>query len=287
MSGISISVVAGPDVNTSSVIATGSVQHIITDAEVSSFKINDSELKQAVAKYFGKAPNDAYLHSPTPWDDLYKRYNWPQVQTVMVVDSARITGITSNPEVIASNKFSNKSSVPGTFNAGVSTQISNTESTTWTETTSLSISESLNWKVSFEGLGEAGGSVTWGFTQTFAKAETQSQTVTVGSTEGISVTLQPGQSVSANLNTTRGTMNIRIVYRAYLTGVTAINYNPTYKDHHFWALPISNVMSAAGIPNSIMVTQDVQIGYYSNASVTLSDSDGKQVHGIRAVAAAS
>src|SRR5947207_10532693 len=77
MAGITVSIVAGADAAHSSVNATGSVQHVITDKEVTTFGIQDSPLKNAVGKYFGKNPNDAYLHSPTPWNDLYKTYGWP------------------------------------------------------------------------------------------------------------------------------------------------------------------------------------------------------------------
>lgn len=212
MSGFNIVVQAGPDAGSSSVQASGSVQHVITDAEVKSFGIQDGDLKNAVGKYFGKNPNDAYLHSDTPWGDLYKTYGWPQVQTVLVLQSATITGISSNPEIIATRTFTNKSSVAGVFNASVSSQIANTESTNWSETSTVSFSDTVSFKVGFEGIGEAGGSVTWGFSQSFGVGGSQSQTVTVGSTEGVSVTLQPGSSVEAQLMSTRGTMNIRVVY---------------------------------------------------------------------------
>lgn len=60
--GISISIVAGVDQAHSSVQASGSVQHVITDKERATFGITDGDLKNAVGKYFGKNPNDAYLH---------------------------------------------------------------------------------------------------------------------------------------------------------------------------------------------------------------------------------
>jgi len=99
--GIDISIKAGSDAATSSVSASGSEQHIITDKERTTFGIQDEGLKDAVDKYFGKRPNDAYLHSPTPWDDLYKTYGWPEVQTVLVVQSATIREITSEPVIVA------------------------------------------------------------------------------------------------------------------------------------------------------------------------------------------
>ena len=92
--GISISIVAGSDDSSSSITASGSVQHVITDEERTTFNLGDKQLKEAISSYFGKSPNDAYLHSPTPWDDLYKTYSWPQVQMVLVVQSAEILGIT-------------------------------------------------------------------------------------------------------------------------------------------------------------------------------------------------
>ena len=88
MSGFNVSIVAGEDEASSVVHVTGSVQHVITDEERTTFQLGDHQLKEDVGKYFGKEPNDAYLHSQTPWGDLYKRYNWLQVQTVVIAESA-------------------------------------------------------------------------------------------------------------------------------------------------------------------------------------------------------
>lgn len=46
-------------------------------------------------------------------------------------------------------------------------------------------------------------------------------------------------------------------------------------------------MAAAGISNSKTFTQDIQIGYYTNASVSLVDPAGKKVMALRATAAAA
>ena len=70
-------------------------------------------------------------------------------------------------------------------------------------------------------------------------------------------------------------MKVRITYLAYLTGNTAINYNPTFKGHHFWALDIGGVMQAGSIPNSIQFTEDIEVGYFSNSKVELRDPTGK------------
>jgi hypothetical protein len=58
-----------------------------------------------------------------------------------------------------------------------------------------------------------------------------------------------------------------------LIGVTAVN-NPTFKDHHFLALDIGQVMAASGISNLTSITEDIEIGFYSKSAIELKDSSG-------------
>jgi hypothetical protein len=277
--GISISIRAGANAATSSVDASGSVQHIITDTEVGTFGIQDGNLKNAVGKYFGKNPNDAYLHSPTPWNDLYKTYNWPQIETVLVVQSATITGITSEPVIVATKTFSNNSSRKATFNASISDQVNNTTESNWSQTNTISVEQKFKYNVSFLGAG-GGGETTMSYSHSWGQGGSESKSITVGSDAGVSVELAPGESVEAQLTASRGVMKVRIVYKAYLTGLTAINYNPKFKDHHFWALDINGVMGAGGLSTIREFTEDIEIGYYSNSKIELKDPTGqlKAVH---------
>lgn len=271
--GIIISIVAGQDESASSVNASGSVQHIITDEERTTFRLGDKQLKDAVNAYFGKSPNDAYLHSPTPWGDLYKTYSWPQVQMVLVVQSAEILGITSEPVIVKTQEFRNNSSQKGTFNVSISETVNNTTSTNWSTGGTLSIGQKFEYGVSFLGTG-AKGETSMSYSQSWGVGGGESKSVTVGSTSGVSVELDPGEAVVAELSASRGVMKVRIRYNAYLIGNTAINYNPTYKGHHFWSLGISGVMSSGGIFNSVKSTEDIEIGYYSNSKIELKDPAG-------------
>lgn len=268
--GISISVVAGQDESASSVNASGTVQHVITDEERTTFHLGDKQLKDAVKAYFGKRPNDAYLHSPTPWHDLYKTYNWPQVQMVLVVKSAEILGITSEPVIVKTQEFVNSSSQKGTFNVGISESVNNTTSSNWSTGGTLSIGQKFSYSVKFFGEG-AEGETSLSYSQSWGVGGQESKSITVGSTSGVSVELEPGESVLAELSASRGVMKVRIRYNAYLIGSTAINYNPTYKGHHFYSLGIGGVMSKGGISNSVMSTEDIEIGYYSNSKIELKD----------------
>jgi hypothetical protein len=285
MAGITVSIVAGSDQAHSSVNATGSVQHIITDKERSTFGIQDGPLKNAVGKSFGKNPNDAYVHSPTPWGDLYKSYGWPEVQTLLVVQSAQLTGITSQPVVVATKSFTNQSSKKATFDASISDQVSNTTESNWSSTDSIEVGQKITYNVGFLGAG-AGGETSMSYSHQWGQGGSESKSVTVGSTSGVSVELNPGESIEAQLTASRGVMKVRITYQARLIGSTAINYNPTFKDHHFWGLDIGGVMGGAGINNSIQFTEDIEVGYFSNAKIELRDPKGKLKTAVLGVPAA-
>jgi hypothetical protein len=270
--GINISVTAGQDQKSSSATASGSIQHIITDVERSTFQLSDSQLKNAINAYFGKAPNDAFLHSPTPWNDLYKTYNWQQVQMVLVAQNAEILGITSNAEIVKNQELTNQSSKTATFNVSISDSVEDTATSSWSTGGTLSVDQTINYDLKFLGTG-VGGSTSLSYSQSWGVGGEHSQAVTVGSEAGVSVVLEAGESVVAELSASRGVMKVRVHYLAYLMGQSAVNYDPTYKGHHFYALDMNNIMQAAKISNAIVSTEDIEIGYYSNSKVLIKDKN--------------
>jgi hypothetical protein len=280
---LAVEIKAGLTPETSSATASGTDQHVITDTEVKSFGISTKPLKEAVAKYFGKSPNDAYLHSDTPWGDLYRTYGWPQVQTILVPESASIIGLETKPTIIATQTFTNKSSHKATFSAGIQQQVANTTSNTWSSTDTITIGQKFIYKVAFLGTG-GGGETSFTYSHTWGESKTESLTITVGQQGGVSVPLDPGESAKAILTASRGVMKVRIVYKAYLIGCTAINYNPTWKDHHFWALDIAAVMAAARIQNLKRFTEDIEVGFYANSEIKTEDLNGNVTHTFSAAA---
>ena len=267
---VNISITAGQDESSSSVNASGSIEHIITGEERETFRLTNAELKGAVNAYFDKRPNDAYLHSPTPWGDLYQTYNWPQVKVKLVVQSAEILAITSEPVALKNDTFVNNSSQTATFNTSLTDSVTNTASSNWSTGGTLSISQSFTYGVSFLGTGGE-GETSLSYSQSWGVGGEKSTSFTVGSTSGLTVELEPGEGVLAQLYATRGVMKVRIKYKAYLIGRTAVNYNPKYKGHHFWSFRIGSVMSAADISNSVQSIEDIEIGYYSNSRIELRD----------------
>lgn len=267
---ISISITAGPSEGASTVTASGQEQHIITDAERTTFNIQDASLKKAVSAYMGKAPNDAYVRSPTPWGDLYKSYNWPEVQTRFSVQSATIIGDNAVPVILNTNTFKNDSSVAAEFNCGITQKVSLTSESNWSDTSTVGVGQSIGYSIGFLGTGVS-GSTSLNYTQAWQKGGSQSETLELGSSAGVNTTLQPGQAVKATLSASKGKLKVKVVYQITLSGDTAVNYNPTYKGHHFYGMNINSVMSAGGLQTVITTTETVEIEYYTDVQVVLED----------------
>jgi hypothetical protein len=277
--GIKISIVAGHDAESSTVTGIGSIEHIISDVERKTFKLNDSELKAAVNTYFGETPNGAWLRSPAPAGkepDLYETLKCPQVKTILKVESAEILGITSEPIIVKNQKFENNSSIPAEFSVRIHDQITNTSTSTWTTGGELSFAQKIEYGISFFGTGLA-GETSMSYTQDWGVGGTYSEASTVGSESSVTVKLEPGQSVVAVLSASRGVMNVRIRYKASLSGDTALNYDPPHGDHHFHGKPINAVMEAADIANRVEYIEDIEIGYYSDARIELRDKPTRRL----------
>lgn len=276
----SIRIVAGHDKKVSHVVATGSEQCIITDEDKGAFRLGDKHLKEAVRAYFGKKPNDAYLHSPTPWGDLYKKQGWEQVKMVMEAKHAEILEVDSEPVILSKKELKNDSSEKATFDASISDSVTNTVSSSWSTGGNLTIGNRISYGVSLDvkpwGVGggaHAENELSISYSQSWGIGGQTSKETTMGSSSGVSVTLDPGETVLAVLSASRGVMKVRVEYTAHLIGQTAVNYNPKYKGHHFYALPIVRVMRSAGISNSISSSEIIEINYYSDGKVELRDKE--------------
>ena len=140
----------------------------------------------------------------------------------------------------------------------------------WSTSASISVSQTIKYNVEFLGTG-VGQETSFGFELGWGIGGAQTQSVTIGSRSGVYVELEPGEGVMATLKASRGSMKVKVTYRTTLSGHVACNYNPRYDGHHFWAFDVNNIMSAGGIGNENYVTEVLELGYYADASVILSD----------------
>lgn len=97
------------DITKSTATCSGSAHHAITPREQNAFGLDSDTVKNGVKKTMGKRPDDIYLTSPTPWNDLFKTYKWTQV-TTNVSPKVDLKTFHTTPEkvVVAHQVFRNK-----------------------------------------------------------------------------------------------------------------------------------------------------------------------------------
>ncbi|WP_052713416.1 hypothetical protein [Streptomyces katrae] len=266
----STKVTAGEDEAESIVNAIGEQKHVITDDERNGFGWPWGSITDACARHMGRRPNGAWIKSPTD-HDLYNSYGWQQTTTVLKATKAEILGINSKPTTVKTATFRNDSSVGANFNVKITEQVSNTVSNTWSTTNSFALEQTIKYEIGFLGTG-GGGETSMSYTHSWGQSKTESQTITLGSEAGVDVYLEPGQAVKATLVATRGTMEVKVTYSATVEGRVAMNYNPTHNGHHFWNAGINTILQAGGLNRSKTFTENLEIGYYSDAEVLLEDA---------------
>ncbi|KAB8032067.1 ETX/MTX2 family pore-forming toxin [Fluviispira multicolorata] len=272
---ISFDIVVGADRSSSNVTAIGYESHIIRQDERELFQIGkNSQLLDVVENHSGNRPEDVNLtNSDEPWGSLYDKYDWQPVTSNYMIKDIVVTEIKQVPVIIANKVFENKSRKIATYNASISDSVANTVESTWNTSNKISAGFSIKGKVQVYGA-EVEPSLSFGFEHAWGKGGTTRQMTTVGSTTGLSVTLNPNESVIAELVATRGKMNVKIKYYLILTGFAAVNYFPEFKGHYFWAYPINNILNGEKYK---VITENIQIDYYSNAKVVLKDMKTSRV----------
>ncbi|KAJ8706000.1 hypothetical protein PYW07_010777 [Mythimna separata] len=245
---------------------SGDETDLVTDKDREAFDIEDHKLKDAVGSCLGRRPNDAYVKSPTPWGDLYKRYKWEEVKRVLSIKSAKLKKMTKIPIIVMTEDFQNSSNRTITVNAGISHEVQNTITSSWSKDSSIAVSQAFEFGINL-GVVEASETTTFSFTQSWGVSETKSKTEVVGATSGMSVELKPGEAVTVILSATEGNLEVEVEHMATLIGTVAVNYNPTYQGHHFKDVPIDQVMSSGGIKNEVITNELIQFGYYVDAKL--------------------
>ncbi len=266
-----VAIVFGQDVSSSSVKATGEEAHPLRSDQYATFGLSDDLLKDAVEAYLGKRPDSVYLSDPTP-GNLYQSRNWEPVTVRLRPASASIVSIDTTPTQLAMRELTNNSSKPADYDCSVSADVTDSVDTNWSNTLALGFSQSVNYGTNF-----VGGETSINLQTDFQKGGSQSRSVSMGVMSGVMVALEPGEKVIATLTASKGTMNVRVLFDVYLTGVIAARFDSVYKWQHDWPVDIAGALEALRSTNRLTITNDIAIDYFSSGEVSLSDQAGQRV----------
>lgn len=271
---LSINIIAGINAAVSSVSTSGHESHILTKQEEKIFKIDSKDtLKNIAENVFGRKPFEVFLHKPTTFNDMYRKNMWNEVQTHLIIKNAVITNFQAKPVIVETKYFANQSRIKAQFNANISATVTNTIETNWSTANMMSFDQAFNYGIQFNG-GGLGGNSNFHYEHTWGKGGSSSMSTSIGSSAGISIELEPGESVIAELIASKGTMKVKVNYETYLDGDLATRYFWKLNGSHHWAIPIDKAMKQYGLASSREISEEILVDYYSNSSVILKDAMG-------------
>ncbi|CAG4960690.1 unnamed protein product [Parnassius apollo] len=243
---------------------------IIGHREIELFNIGNANIREAVKRHYHWSPSNVYLKSPTPWGDLFRKYNWEQVSRILTVKSARLKTIAMKPVIVLSHDFDNVSNKTIKVNTGISQTVENTISTSWTKSKETTVSQKIEYDVNVM-FAKVMGTTGFSYTTSWGESEERSETITIGTTSGVETELQPGQAATAVLSANKGALEVEVVYLAKLRGNVAVNFKIPYKGHHFWGPSIDSVMKSGGLENEVIIKETIKLGFYTDASLKVYD----------------
>ncbi len=265
--GFNISIMAGSTPDSSVVQASGDDWHALTDTERDAFGLSDDVIRA----YFtaeGTQASEVYVRGD-PKSGPYDCRLWkpgqcpPQVEVHLSAAGAKITGLSSRPDIVARKLFENDSKVSATYSGGVSTSVTNAVTNSWSQSNSVTVGSEIAFNA-----GVVSGKVSFSFKHDWNWGGSETQSIAVGSTDNVSVMLNPKQSVEAQLQMTRGSLTAEVTYVAALGGDVVAASRGEY---------VSAYASDVAPVKALTITQTVTFDFYSMDTVKLVDSSSGTV----------
>uniref|UniRef100_A0A2A4JYN7 Uncharacterized protein n=1 Tax=Heliothis virescens TaxID=7102 RepID=A0A2A4JYN7_HELVI len=247
----------------------GTNENTINERDITTFNLTKENLKAGVNSYFGASPTDIFLNNPTLWGDLYTENKWKPVTKILKPLRARILELNYFPYVISNEVFNNTASIRSSARVQIGAPLEEVVMSFW-ENPVDSSTEGIKYTFNVESSAIPSKS-TFSYVSKFGENVLNSRSVFIGSETGLVVTLEPEQAVHVELVATKGTMKAKLDYKTVLSGSLAVNYDPRYKDHHFWSLDINKVMEAARLNCTRVSSEVIDFSFYVNSKVNIRD----------------
>lgn len=281
---MNISIVASEDPEIATVNVSGGLRRKMRESDRETMRLEDADIKAFAKDLHGKDPDVVFIGDPTtadflsnPGDDmLFDGNNTEEAGLQVIPISATVLDITSVPTIIATSTLENNSDIPAEFEVNIEESVSNSVESNWSEGGSLSFDQTFSYGVSFFGSG-GGGSTSLGFESNWSQGGSETTEVTLTTGAAVKVTLQPGETVFARLNASRGKMVIEVKYRVLPTGKVQYWYKPPSalepSDDVRGRTPDALRVSKFGLNNNfVQFTETIEIGFFSSTGLSLESS---------------
>lgn len=265
-----ININVGSDAQSSTITASGKVRDLISAEERETFGVDDFALTRAIKNMRGEAPDEVHLRD----NSLFDQYGWTKTHRVMEVLSAEILSIDLQPVALATHQYENlRDNLPSSHTATLSYAALVSAATNWSAGSKLTLEQKFTYKIGLPS-NNIGGETRIGLETTYGEGASKTLTSTITTADAVTLVVEPGTRATATLSASKGTLKAKVSYRAYLEGDVYYDYHTPFEGHHHWAGPIDEIMAAGDISNEVVCSETIEVGFYADTKVIVSDDQG-------------
>ncbi|CAB3232701.1 unnamed protein product [Arctia plantaginis] len=257
---------------------TGKVVSVISDKEMKIFGLSNESLKNASEVFMGKRCTNVYVKPPTPWGNVFEKYNWDVVKTTLQPLYGAVKRNSSDSVVLGVQEYVNNFGKNNmTQNVNVTLDILEEIIHNWTKGEDLGLGREIYYNINF-GDESLGGTTSMIYSVPWGESLFKSRLVTVGKNSTAIVTIPPGGKVLATVTAIHHTMEIQIIYETHIDGWVFCNYENKFEGHHFYAMELRELQHIMHTSMSKFASETITLKYYTDFKVEISDDSNTQSH---------
>lgn len=262
---IEINIETSKFLNRTKILFSGKDIKLVTDEEVALFNITHENLNRGIRIEMGKVPDDIFLRDPTPYEDLFKQYKWPEVGRVLRIKSTKILEFLQSNVVIKTHEHINNATLNIKSKTDMMEVVENTALSLWS-------ANGLPADVIHNKMNINFGYGNWSFHYKWRNETLKSVRLPFGASKGI-VDLKSGQTIISKLCGLKTVMLVEIEYTAKLIGNIITDYDKLYGKYHFYSPALERIMKVANLTNEIITREFLEVRFYANPKLEVFDKD--------------
>lgn len=254
-------------------------QNPINDKYTKLLGLDDNTIKNAINANRGHYPNGAWLRDPTSGavkgDHAYSAYGWEQVSALLRPAAAVAHPMQPGTPRITTQYFDNRSSdTTVKFQGTNKVSDVNTVSSSWSNSETVGLSQSVGYGIEFLGTG-AKGSTKMDFSTTLGQGGSETSSVSYESSIGAEINVPPHRMYKLTFSIAKATMDVDVTYDLSLDGTCFYEFRDWYEGHRDWGMWVGSLLDSAGKQRPFRFTETISLDYCTNLTATVEDEQGR------------
>ncbi|XP_026759978.3 uncharacterized protein LOC113519122 [Galleria mellonella] len=243
---------------------------LVGDAEVNLFNITKDNLNKGLRVELGKVPDDVFLTDPTPYYNLYEKYDWPEVKRQVYVKNISVLYVTNEEILISSHEHVNNSTDTVKSSKEMIRNVEATIASTWSNEGMPKDNILYDINIDFR-------TKQYKYENKWRDDALRSVFIPFGVAKKGYIDLKSGRTIVKHLRGKRTYIVLEVVFSAQLIGSVIADFAQLYGKYHFWAPSVQNIMKAADLNNEIVTKERIEIRCYTDPKLEIYDKETGKV----------